>query len=345
MGCFALKVIAGDILVGNDDGGGGGAAGLGKKGGGGSDGLLSPECGDRRTVLAVITVLLLAPMVSATRARATTGASALGVTAILIWAAATLLLFLVAASNGDLQPMRWWPESKTFTSKGFESAVQMVAVLPVLTIAFMCQMSLGHAMRDLSYIREGQMDKVSSVALTICTAAFLIISVCSYGLFSKVQPDVLRNFTVDALSGLVWTRLAQAAFMLVRLSFLVSLLASFPLHMHPFRDSLWMLLFRQTLQGPGFWLVTYLALFGVYWAAAYITSIWEPLIILGSTAGVLVAFIFPGLLAASLEEELGESRAMRRTRGVGGALLALVGCVIGVAGIVRVIFYRDPISG
>lgn len=41
------------------------------------------------------------------RARATTGASALGVTAILIWAAATLLLFLVAASNGDLQPMRW----------------------------------------------------------------------------------------------------------------------------------------------------------------------------------------------------------------------------------------------
>lgn len=32
-------------------------------------------------------------------------------------------------------------------------------------------------------------------------------------------------------------------------------------------------------------------------------------------AGVLVAFIFPGLLAASLEEELGESRAMRRTRG------------------------------
>ncbi|KAL4443859.1 hypothetical protein ABPG75_011596 [Micractinium tetrahymenae] len=339
-------VIAGDILVGNDDSSGGGNS-LGKKGGegGGSGGLLSPECGDRRTVLAVITLLLLAPLVSATRTRATTGASALGVTAILIWSIATLLLFLVAASNGDLQPMHWWPESKTFKSKGFESAVQMVAVLPVLTIAYMCQMSMGHAMRDLSYIREGQMDKVSSVALTISTTAFLIISVCSYGLFERVQPDVLRNFTVDALTAFVWTRLAQAVFMLVRLSFLVSLLASFPLHMHPFRDSLWMLLFRQTLQGPGFWLVTYLALFGVYWAAAYITSIWEPLIILGSTAGVLIAFIFPGLLAASLEEELTESTAMRRTRGVGGALLVLVGLVIGVAGIVRVIFYRDPIGG
>ncbi len=32
-------------------------------------------------------------------------------------------------------------------------------------------------------------------------------------------------------------------------------------------------------------------------------------------------------------------------RRLGGALLAVVGFVIGLAGIVRVIFYRDPISG
>lgn len=48
-----------------DDGNRGDANGLGKQGGGGSGGVLSPECGDRRTVLAVITVLLLAPLVSA----------------------------------------------------------------------------------------------------------------------------------------------------------------------------------------------------------------------------------------------------------------------------------------
>jgi hypothetical protein len=45
-----LSVITGDLLVGDD----------------GSEGLLSPECGDRRTVLAVITLLLLVPLVSAT---------------------------------------------------------------------------------------------------------------------------------------------------------------------------------------------------------------------------------------------------------------------------------------
>jgi hypothetical protein len=42
--------------------------------------------------------------------------------------------------------------------------------------------------------------------------AFLVISVCSYGIFGakSLHPDVLRNFTVKALSPLVWTRLAQA---------------------------------------------------------------------------------------------------------------------------------------
>lgn len=44
------------------------ADGLSKRGGkGGSEGgLLAPECGDRATVLGVVTVLLLAPLVSGT---------------------------------------------------------------------------------------------------------------------------------------------------------------------------------------------------------------------------------------------------------------------------------------
>ena len=42
------------------------------------------------------------------RARTTAGASALGVTAILIWALITLLLFLLAGANGQLHRMAWW---------------------------------------------------------------------------------------------------------------------------------------------------------------------------------------------------------------------------------------------
>lgn len=49
-------------------------------------------------------------------------------------------------------------------------------------------------------------------ACSLSTVAFLVISVCSYGLFGakSLHPDILRNFTVKALSPLVWTPLAQA---------------------------------------------------------------------------------------------------------------------------------------
>lgn len=47
------------------------------------------------------------PMIARRRTRTTVGASALGVAAILIWAAITGLLFLVAAYNDQLHTMRW----------------------------------------------------------------------------------------------------------------------------------------------------------------------------------------------------------------------------------------------
>lgn len=46
-------------------------------------------------------------MIARRRTRTTVGASALGVAAILIWAAITGLLFLVAAYNDQLHTMRW----------------------------------------------------------------------------------------------------------------------------------------------------------------------------------------------------------------------------------------------
>lgn len=39
---------------------------------------------------------------------------------------------------------RRWPHAKAFTDKGFESAVQMVGVLPILVVAFLCQSTLTH---------------------------------------------------------------------------------------------------------------------------------------------------------------------------------------------------------
>jgi amino acid permease len=59
-------VVVGDILVGD-----------------GTAGLLSEACGSRQVVLAVVTVVLIAPLVSVTSMRSVAGASALGVAAVI----------------------------------------------------------------------------------------------------------------------------------------------------------------------------------------------------------------------------------------------------------------------
>jgi amino acid permease len=224
-------IVIGDILVGGSD----------------DQGLLSSACGDRSTVLAVVTVVLIAPLVSVTRLQTLAGASMLGVAAIVGWSLLTLLLFIIAGTNDQLHHMRWWPSGETkFAGHGFESAVQVTATLPVILVAFICQMSLQGVLRDLTYVRERQVDKITSTALMITVLSYAAIGIFSYGVFGKdVSPDVLQNFTISTLEPLLSKKLAQAAFVAVRLGFLISLLGTFPLQMQPLRDALWKLLFRQ----------------------------------------------------------------------------------------------------
>lgn len=86
-------------------------------------------------------------------------------------------------------------------------------------------------MQDARSVRERQAQGLSAGALLICTVVFLVISVSSYGVFGKgVDADIIGNYTVDALSKLVWPDLAQAGFFGIRLGVLVALTLSFPLH-------------------------------------------------------------------------------------------------------------------
>jgi sodium-coupled neutral amino acid transporter 2 len=325
---IVASIVIGDILVGSAE----------------LEGLLSSACGDRSTVLAVVTVVLIFPLVSVTRLQTLAGASVLGVAAVVGWALLTLLLFIIAGTNDKLHHMNWWLSRQSkFVGRGFESAVQLIATLPVILLAFICQMSLHGVLRDLQYVRGRQIDKVALTALMITVFSYAAIGIFSYGVFGKnVSPDVLQNFSVPALEPLLSKKLAQAAFVTVRLGFLISLLGTFPLQMTPLRDALWKLLFRQELRGPGLFLVSYLLLAGILMAAATIETIWKPLVLIGSTAGVLIALIFPGLLAIQTSELLTEPIGAHRWRQVGGSVLIVVGLVIGVFGVVRVIAFKDP---
>lgn len=115
--------------------------------------------------------------------------------------------------------------------------------------------------------------------------------------------------------------------------------------MGPLRTSLWQVLFRQPLHGPGTYVVTYVLLAGIWFSATLLSSIWSILIFIGSTAGAILALIIPGLLAMSIEETLLETGGAKLRRQIGGVVLVVVGLGISLGGIVHLILYnKDPHS-
>ncbi|KAL6782747.1 hypothetical protein ACKKBG_A07975 [Auxenochlorella protothecoides x Auxenochlorella symbiontica] len=219
--CFGMLVVylvvIGDMLVGSP----------------GEPGILTQDCGSRRVVLAVVAVVLLAPLVSSTstQSRSLAGASALGVAAILLWAAVSLILFIIAANNGALSHMHWWPKGHALIGHGFKSAVELTSLLSIMLVAYTCHWTLQHSMQSASSVRERQAQGVSAGAIAASTATFLLISICSYGVFGNAtSADVINNYSVETLSKLLIPELAQAGFFGIRLGVLIALLLSFPLH-------------------------------------------------------------------------------------------------------------------
>jgi hypothetical protein len=96
---------------------------------------------------------------------------------------------------------------------------------------------------------------------------------------------------------------------------------------------------------PSLRLVTYGLLAAVVWAGAALTSIWEPLVLIGSTAGALVTLVFPGVLALGMPEVLTDAPGARAGRVLGGVVLVAVGLAVGAGGVFRVLLYRSPLGG
>ena len=79
------------------------------------------------------------------------------------------------------------------------------------------------------------MRSTSLGAITITTAIYALISIGSYLVFGRgTQSDVLHNYTPAVLGDIVPHWLAQALYIIVRLSFLLGVLTLFPLMVSAF---------------------------------------------------------------------------------------------------------------
>ena len=98
---------------------------------------------------------------------------------------------------------------------------------------------------------------------------------------------------------------ASALGIIVRLGFLISILANMPLQMLPYRQSFARLVLGgdHEFAGIGYSIVTYGSLIIFYSIAMKAKSIWVPIQLVGATAGAAIAFFFPAAVALAVVKE------------------------------------------
>ncbi|KAL4855828.1 Puromycin-sensitive aminopeptidase [Chlorella vulgaris] len=309
--CFGLMTasfgVLGDALVGGE----------------GSRGLLGEWGGDRATVLAVVSLVVLAPMVCLRNASSLVGSSAMAITAGTMAGAALLALTVLASSQHALQPMRAWPDWSELAAGGrsgwFARAGELLAVIPVLLVASLSHCALFDVVQLLPPRAANRAGRAAAMSLLCGTALLALLAVCCYALFgSDVQPDVLLDITPEALVSLAGDPAGRAAYLLLRLAFVVCLAAGLPL--------------LPLLAGVGHYLVTLLSLAAALWASLALQSgdaLWRLLSWLGCTTGSLLALVLPGLVAACN----------------GGVALRVVGVTLLALGCARRVHLSEEVCG
>lgn len=300
-------------------------------------------CSDRRLAAGAASVFVLLPLVSFKNLSSTAVTSWLGLFSVGAWAVVTAVVAVVAEVKGEAHHMSWEPDWDALGDSAPKIATQMLAVIPILATAYTCQMTIHFVMREMRPFTQPRVAKTSAAAITICTVLFLVVAIGSYAIFGSAVPaDVLENFTRSALAPLVGNALATVFYNLVRLGFLISILANFPMQMWPYRESLFRVCFGRNLEGPSFYIITYLSVALFYGVGMVSGSIWVPIQFVGATAGALIAFIFPAMVAlrACGADHLAGSRSQLYWKVNAWALIVL-GVIQAVAGL-SAIFIKLP---
>lgn len=261
-------------------------------------------CSNREGLGLLLCLVGVAPLLASDHLAGTTSKAAfVGLLGASVWAGSTVLLAIVANFKGGAASLPWLPPSGIASLA--TDATQLLSTLPVIATAYTCQMSVHYSMRELKNFTQGRMSIVSALAVTFCTIIFLSVGLGSISAFAvrtgEVPADILEAFTYDNVSVWIPGMAARVLAFVVRLSFLFSILANFPLQNLPYRDSFARLLLRRrsrlSPKGMTYWLVTYGSLITFYFIAMSAKSIWGPLQIVGATAGAYIAFFAPAIIA------------------------------------------------
>lgn len=252
----------------------------------------------RPFVLAVACLLVLAPLLSLRDLGRLGPMSTAGVVIAGGFATSVVAVTGIAIFKGQIGDFHWLPTDDMLGHTWQQKLVNLLAVLPVISLSFICHYNVHPIAHSLERFSNRRMRMVINRALVVCTCVFTLVAAGGYCLFgSHTQANILNNLTPEGLAPIIGVGPGRVLSFAVRLGYCTCLMATFAMLNWALRETLSKLLFgTPMLPGPGFFVLSYCVLALLYVVAILVPSVWTAMSVTGATAATFVAFILPGML-------------------------------------------------
>ncbi|CAN6459530.1 unnamed protein product [Victoria cruziana] len=262
---------------------------------------------DRRLIVFLLLILVLAPLSSLQKIDSLSLTSAASVVLAVV--------FVVVALPGTRR-----------------AVFDLLVVIPIMTNAYICHANVQPIYNELEERSAEKMKKVGRISAVLSVVVYAFTATSGYLLFGKdTDSDVLTNFDNDL--GLPHS---AAINYIVRISYAIHLLLVFPVLHFALRNTVDAAIFRsfvplQECRKKSL-ILTSVLLTLLYLGSAVIPNIWVAFKFTGTTSGLALGFIFPSLIGLRLNGQgetlsSGEKMLLRLM-----LVLALVTGMIGVVG-------------
>lgn len=286
----------------------------------------------RPAVIGALCLFVLAPLVSLHDLSLLGPISRLAVFVAAGFAATVALVAGAAVWEGRLADFSWLPDSAVLGATLRERAVNVLAVLPVVTMCFVCHYNLLPIASALERFSERRIHMVIRRSLGISSGVFVLVAAGGYALFgSHTSANVLNNLTPEGLAVFVPETVAQVVSFAVRAGYCVCLVSTFTMLNWTLRSTVSTLIWKEHMPATKlhFFGLTYALLATLYLVSILFPNVWAAMSLTGSTAAVLIAFILPGALAVHF------ARPEERLARILGKTCIGLGILIGVVGVLN----------
>eukprot|EP00887_Chlorella_sp_A99_P003916 scaffold11.g3916.t1 len=263
----------------------------------------------RPFVVGMVCILFLLPLLSLRDLSMLGPMSTVGVGIAALFATSIVALAGVAIGRNMVGNFSWLPTMELLGGSPSRVAIHLLAVLPVVSMAFICHYNV-HPVAH----RRGRKQRGGTTVV--------------FG--SHTDANILNNLTPENVTPLVGAPLARFLCFAVRAGYCVCLVSTFALLNWALRETVSNLVFgAPSPPGAAFYGLSWGLLAAVYLTSIFVPNVWYAMSLFSATA-VFVAFILPGMLTVRLGGE-------RWRVGLAWACVVL-GCVMGVVVLVNTLF-------